>query len=210
VELRILKFRHVHDVSILSEKVFSFLRMRQLLYFAFGILILWRAMSFRDPGALTFSLFIFLLGMVSAILSRGSCSFEARIVLSIMSIIDSLLTPKESSKTRTAPAKPRSKMPRKPMTKHSATNTSTSIFSNIFGKALKSKSLNITIASTGLALFALSTLTLFGYTTPLAVLGVYGLMVLVSTSAAVGGVGFFMLLAGVFGNPFRFRRGARK
>jgi hypothetical protein len=94
VELRILRFRHVHDVSILSEKVFSFLRMRQLLYFAFGILILWRAMSFRDPGALTFSLFIFLLGMASAILSRGSCSFEARIVLSIMSIIDSLLTPK--------------------------------------------------------------------------------------------------------------------
>jgi hypothetical protein len=67
VELRILRFRHVHDVSILSEKVFSFLRMRQLLYFAFGILILWRAMSFRDPGALAFSMFVFLLGMVSAI-----------------------------------------------------------------------------------------------------------------------------------------------
>jgi hypothetical protein len=196
VELRILRFRHVHDVSILSEKVFSFLRMKQLLYFAFGILILWRAMSFRDPGALTFSLFIFLLGMASAILSRGSCSFKARIVLSIMSIIDSMLTPKA------VPAKPRAKTP-KPIARRSPT-------SSIFGGVLKSRTLNAVVAATGSALFTLSTLTLFGFKTPLAALEAFGLMVLVSASAAVGGVGFFMLLAGVFGNPFRFRRGARK
>ena len=203
MELRILRFRHVHDVSILSEKVFSFLRMRQLLYFAFLILILWRAMSFRDPGALAFSLFIFLLGMVSAILSRGSCSFEARIVLSVMSIIDSLLAPKTP---KAVSAKPRAKTPRKPTTKHS-TNT---ITSSVFGGVLKSRALNAVVAATGSALFTLSTLTLFGFKTPLAALGAFGLMVLAGTSAAVGGVGFFMLLAGVFGNPFRFRKGARK
>jgi hypothetical protein len=196
VELRILRFRHVHDVSILSEKVFSFLRMRQLLYFAFGILILWRAMSFRDPGAFTFSLFIFLLGMVSAILSRGSCSFEARIVLSVMSIIDSLLTPKA------VPAKPRAKT-RKPIARHSPTNTSSIFLSSVFGGVLKSRALNGVVATTGSALFTLSTLTLFGFKTPLAALGALGLMVLASTSAAVGGVGFFMLLVGVLGNPFR-------
>ena len=194
MELRILRFRHVHDVSILSEKVFSFLRMRQLLYFAFGILILWRAMSFRDPGALAFSMFVFLLGMVSAILSRGSCSFEARIVLSIMSIIDSLLTPKTP---KAAPAKPRAKT-RKPIARHSPTNTS-----SIFGGVLKSRTLNAVVATTGFALFAVATLTLFGFETPLATLGSLGLAVLASTSATIGGVGLFMLLSGALGNPFR-------
>jgi hypothetical protein len=196
VELRILRFRHVHDVSILSEKVFSFLRMRQLLYFAFGILILWRAMSFKDPGALAFSMFVFLLGIASAILSRGSCSFEARIVLSIMSIIDSLLTPKAVH------AKPRAKTPRKLATKHSTTDTSTSIYRNVLSKALKSISLNIAVASTGFVMFALSTLTLLGYRTPLTPLGSLGLAILASTSATVGFAGIFMLLSGALGNPF--------
>jgi len=192
VELRILRFRHVHDVSILSEKVFSFLRMRQLLYFAFGILILWRAMSFRDPGAFTFSLFIFLLGMASAILSRGSCSFEARIVLSIMSIIDSLLTPKTP---KAVPARPR-----KPIARHSLTNT---ITSSIFGGVLKSRALNVVVATTGFVMFALSTLTLLGYRTPLTPLGSLGLAILASTSATVGFVGMFMFFAGALGNLFR-------
>jgi hypothetical protein len=200
VELRILRFRHVHDVSILSEKVFSLLRMRQLLYFAFGILILWRAMSFRDPGALTFSMFVFLLGMASAILSRGSCSFEARIVLSIMSIIDSLLTPKAP---KAVPAKPRAKTPRKPIARHSPTNTS-----SIFGGVLKSRTLNAVVATTGFALFAIATLTLFGFETPLATLGSLGLAVLASTSATIGGVGLFMLLTGVLGSPLR--KGVRR
>jgi hypothetical protein len=201
VELRILRFRHVHDVSILSEKVFSFLRMRQLLYFAFGILILWRAMSFRDPGALTFSMFVFLLGMASAILSRGSCSFEARIVLSIMSIIDSLLTPKTP---KAVPAKPRAKTPRKPIARHSPTNTS-SIF---LSRVLKNRTLNAVVATTGFALFAVATLTLFGFETPLATLGSLGLAVLASTSATIGGVGLFMLLTGVLGSPLR--KGVRR
>jgi len=191
VELRILRFRHVHDVSILSEKVFSFLRMRQLLYFAFGILILWRAMSFRDPGALTFSLFIFLLGMASAILSRGSCSFEARIVLSVMSIIDSLLTPKTP---KAVPVRPR-----KPIARCSLTNTNSIFLSSV----LKSRALNVVVATTGFAMFALSTLTLLGYRTPLTPLGSLGLAILASTSAAVGFAGMFMLLAGALGNPFR-------
>jgi len=199
VELRILRFRHVHDVSILSEKVFSFLRMRQLLYFAFGILILWRAMSFRDPGALAFSLFVFLLGVVSAILSRGSCSFEARLVLTILSVIDSVLTPK-APKPFKAVEKKRVKQIR---TSASTVSTTTSNIASIVGRVAKSRTLNAVVAATGSALFILSTLTLFGFKTPLATLGAFGLMVLASTSAAVGGVGFFMLLTGVLGSPLR-------
>jgi hypothetical protein len=191
VELRILRFRHVHDVSILNEKVFSFLRMRQLLYFAFGILILWRAMSFKDPGALAFSMFVFLLGMASAILSKGSCSFEARIVLTIMSIIDSLLTPKTP---KAVPARPR-----KPIARHSPTSTS-----NIFlSRVLKSKALNVVVTATGFTMFALSTLTLLGCRTPLTPLGSLGLAILASTSATIGFAGMFMLLSGTLGNPFR-------
>jgi hypothetical protein len=190
VELRILRFRHVHDVSILSEKAFSFLRMRQLLYFAFGILILWRAMSFRDPGALAFSLFVFLLGVVSAVLSRGSCSFEARLVLTILSVMDSVLTPK-APRTSKAVEKKRVKQVR------------VSAIAGIVSRVARSRALNAVVAATGSALFTLSTLTLFGFKTPLAALGAFGLMVLASTSAAVGGVGFFMLLVGVLGNPFR-------
>lgn len=191
MELRILRFRHVHDVSILSEKVFSFLRMRQLLYFAFGILILWRAMSFRDPGALTFSMFVFLLGMAPAILGRGSCSFEARIVLSIMSIIDSLLTAKAP---KAVPARPR-----KPIARHSPTS-----ISNIFlSRVLKSRALNVVVVATGFAMFALSTLTLLGCRTPLTPLGSLGLAILASTSATIGFAGMFMLLSGALGNPFR-------
>jgi hypothetical protein len=198
VELRILRFRHVHDVSILSEKVFSFLRMRQLLYFAFGILILWRAMSFRDPGALAFSMFVFLLGMVSAILSRGSCSFEARLVLTILSVIDSVLTPKAPRLSKAVKAE-------KKRVKHihASASTISTTTNSIVGRVAKSKALNAVVAATGSALFTLSTLTLFGFKTPLAALGAFGLMVLTCTSAAVGGVGFFMLLTGVLGSPLK-------
>jgi len=201
VELRILRFKHVHDVSILSEKVFSFLRMRQLLYFAFGILILWRAMSFRDPGALAFSMFVFLLGMVSAILSRGSCSFEARLVLTILSVIDSVLTPKAPRLSKAVKAE-------KKRVKHihvsaSTISTTTNSIASIVSRVARSRTLNAVVAATGSALFTLSTLTLFGFKTPLAALGAFGLMVLTCTSAAVGGVGFFMLLTGVLGSPLK-------
>jgi len=203
MELRIQRFRHTHDVSVMSEKALGFLRLKHLLYIGFGVLILWRAMTLRDPGAFAFSLLIFAFGIASAIFSRGSCSFEARVVLTVISIIDSLLTPREMSKTRPVHAKPKTKTPRKPVAKHSATNTNTSIFRGVFGKALKSKTLNAVVASTGLAMFALSALTLFGYTTPLAVLGVYGLATLAGISAAIGFAGLFMLLSSVLGNPFR-------
>ena len=190
MELRIVRFRHVHDVSILSEKVFSFIKMRQLLYFAFGILIMWRAMVFRDPGAFAFSLFVFLLGVASAILSRGSCSFEARIALSILSVIDSLLTPKP----REAAEKPREKQ-RKRTAQSSVTSTNTS--------RVTTSKVSIGVASAGLALFALSTLTLFGFETPLAVLGVYGLTMLAGVSTLLAFTGFFMFLCGALGNPLR-------
>jgi hypothetical protein len=52
-------------------------------------------------------------------------------------------------------------------------------------------------------MFALSTLALLGYRTPLTPLGSLGLAILASTSATVGFVGMFMFLAGVLGNPFR-------
>ena len=206
MELRILRFKHVHDVSILSEKVFSFLRMRQLLYFAFGILILWRAMSFRDPGALAFSLFVFLLGVVSAVLSRGSCSFEARLVLTILSVIDSVLTPKAPRLSKAVKAE-------KKRVKHihvsaSTISTTTNSIASIVSRVARSRTLNAVVAATGSALFTLSTLTLFGFKTPLAALGAFGLMVLTCASAAVGGVGFFMLLTGVFGSPLR--KGVRR
>ena len=212
MELRIQRFRHIHDVSVLSEKALGFLRLKHLLYIGFGVLILWRAMVLRDAGAFAFSLLIFAFGVASAILSRGSCSFEARVVLTMISIVDTLLTPKESSKTKPAQAKPkakpkpREKTPRKPESKPSTTSTGTSIsgiFRGLFGKAVKSKTVNIVVASTGLAMFALSTLTLFGYTTPLAVLGVYSLLALAGASASIGFIGLFMLLSSVLGNPFR-------
>ena len=200
MELRILRFRHVHDVSILSEKVFSFLRMRQLLYFAFGILILWRAMSFRDPGALAFSMFVFMLGMVSAILSRGSCSFEARLVLTILSVIDSVLTPKAPKPSR---AKAVGAEKKRVKNTHASASTISTTTNSIVGRVARSRTLNAVVAATGSALFTLSTLTLFGFKTPLAALGAFGLMVLTCTSAAVGGVGFFMLLTGVLGSPLK-------
>jgi hypothetical protein len=115
-----------------------------------------------------------------------------------MSIIDSLLTPKEPKAPKTSA---KAKTPRKPTTKHS-TNTS-SILSNIFGRALKSKALNIAVASTGFAMFALSTLTLLGYRTPLTPLGFLGLAILASTSVVVGFAGMFMLLSGTIGGLFR-------
>jgi len=193
MELRIHRFRHVHDVSILSEKVFGFVRMRQLLYFAFGILVLWRAMSFRDPGAFAFSLFVFMLGTASAILSRGSCSFEARFVLSLLSVLDSLLTPK--------PANPKPGEEQKKLSMAVATDTSTSI------RRAKDRALGAVTATTGLALFALSILTLFGFKTPLSILGVYGLWAFAGASALAAGIGFFAFLCGAFGSPFK--RGRR-
>lgn len=192
MELRIHRFRHVHDVSVLSEKVFSFIRMRQLLYFAFGVLVLWRAMSFRDPGAFMFSTFIFIVGAASAVLSRGSCSFEARLVLSLLSIVESLLTPKHER----AAKKPREKQ-RRQAKQDSATNTSS------ISRVAKDSALSLGATAIGLALFTLSVLTLFGFETPLAVLGVYGLTMLAGVSTLLAFTGFFMFLCGALGNPLR-------
>jgi uncharacterized membrane protein len=55
----------------------------------------------------------------------------------------------------------------------------------------------------GLLLFTLSIFTLFGFNTPLTILGVYGLMISTLVAAMIEIIGFFVFLFGIFENVIK-------
>ena len=92
-EARFRRFVSIGDVSILSERVFGSFRVKHLLYFFISIIFLWRGMQ----GSLQLLLMGFMigfLGLLSALVARGSMSLESRIVTVFVSLMDQSSRPR--------------------------------------------------------------------------------------------------------------------
>ncbi|MCC6015585.1 MAG: hypothetical protein LM582_00875 [Desulfurococcaceae archaeon] len=167
MSLRTVKFKYLHKNSISSNRIF--VSIKTILYFVFGIIMLWMATISRSLTIFAFSLSILSFGIISAIFNKSSCSLEAKVVLSIMALISS-------------------------------------IWKLGLGREVKRwKFLSLGAIVIGLLLFTLSIFTLFGFNTPLAILGVYGLMISTLVAAMIEIIGFFVFLFGIFGNVIKKR-----
>lgn len=165
MSLRTIKFKYLHKNSIPSNRIF--VSIKTILYFVFGIIMLWMATILRSLTIFAFSLSILSFGIISAIFNKGSCSLEAKVVLSIMALISS-------------------------------------IWKLGLGSEVKRwKFLSLGAIVIGLLLFTLSIFTLFGFNTPLTILGVYGLMISTLVAAMIEIIGFFVFLFGIFENVIK-------
>ena len=84
-EARFHRFVAVGDVSILNGRVFSFFRLKHVIYLFLAIVFVWRGLS-GSGTLLAMGLVIALLAVLSALFSRGSMSLEAKIVTAIISL----------------------------------------------------------------------------------------------------------------------------
>jgi hypothetical protein len=88
---------YIGDISVLNERVLGFLRLKHILYLFHVGMLLWYGYKIGKPGVLILGLVAGILTILSALFSRGSMSFEARLLAFTVSAISSV----GSSKKRT-------------------------------------------------------------------------------------------------------------
>jgi hypothetical protein len=86
-ESRYHGFVYISDVSVLNERVWGFLRVKHMLYLFLAIILLWRGYSAGSPALLSMGATAGALALLSSLFSRGSMSFEARLLALIVSAI---------------------------------------------------------------------------------------------------------------------------
>jgi hypothetical protein len=98
-------------VSVLNERVWGFLRVKHMLYLFLAIILLWRGYSAGSPALLSMGATAGALALLSSLFSRGSMSFEAKLLALIVSAVASMGSSREKSVKAEArrPVKERSK-----------------------------------------------------------------------------------------------------
>jgi hypothetical protein len=96
-ESRYHRFVYISDVSVLNERVWGFLRVKHILYLFLAVIFLWRGYSAGSPALLGMGVTAGALALLSALFSRGSMSFEARLLALIVSAISSMGSSKEKN-----------------------------------------------------------------------------------------------------------------
>jgi hypothetical protein len=86
---------YISDVSVLNERVWGFLRVKHMLYLFLAVIFLWRGYSAGSPAMLSIGSVAGALALLSALFSRGSMSFEARLLAFVVSSISSMDSSKE-------------------------------------------------------------------------------------------------------------------
>jgi len=86
-ESRYHRFVYISDVSVLNERVWGFLRVKHMLYLFLAIILLWRGYSAGSPALLSIGATAGALALLSSLFSRGSMSFEAKLLALIVSAI---------------------------------------------------------------------------------------------------------------------------
>jgi hypothetical protein len=89
-ESRYHRFVYISDISVLNERVLGFLRLKHMLYLFASAMLLWRGYGAGKPGVLGLGLVAGILTILSALFSRGSMSFEARLLAYTVSAISSV------------------------------------------------------------------------------------------------------------------------
>jgi hypothetical protein len=101
---------YISDVSVLNERVWGFLRVKHMLYLFLAIILLWRGYSAGSPALLSMGATAGALALLSSLFSRGSMSFEAKLLALIVSAISLAGSSKEKHvKTKEKPVKDRDK-----------------------------------------------------------------------------------------------------
>jgi hypothetical protein len=85
----------------LNERVWGFFRVKHILYLFLAVIFLWRGYSAGSPAMLSMGAVAGSLALLSALFSRGSMSFEARLLALIVSAISSMGSSGEKKPAKT-------------------------------------------------------------------------------------------------------------
>ena len=94
------RFVYISDVSVLNERVWGFLRVKHMLYLFLAIIFLWRGYSAGSVQLLVMGLVLALLAVLSGLFSKGSMSFEAKLLALIVSAFSTIGTSKERTEEK--------------------------------------------------------------------------------------------------------------
>ena len=108
-ESRYHRFVYISDVSVLNERVWGFFRVKHMLYLFLAIILLWRGYSAGSPALLSMGATAGALALLSSLFSRGSMSFEAKLLALIVSAVSSMGSKEKHVKTKEKPVKDRGK-----------------------------------------------------------------------------------------------------
>jgi len=108
-ESRYHRFVYISDVSVLNERVWGFLRVKHMLYLFLAIILLWRGYSAGNPALLSMGATAGALALLSSLFSRGSMSFEAKLLALIASAVSSMGSKEKHVKAKEKPMKDRGK-----------------------------------------------------------------------------------------------------
>jgi len=97
-ESRYHRFVYISDVSVLNERVWGFLRVKHMLYLFLAIVFLWRGYSAGSVQLLVMGLVLALIAVLSGLFSKGSMSFEAKLLALIVSAFSAVGTSREREK----------------------------------------------------------------------------------------------------------------
>lgn len=98
-EARYRRFVSIRDISVLNERVFGAFRVKHLLYLFPAIILLWGGLQGRAT-LLVLGCITGLMGLFSAMFSRGSMSLEAKLVSIFISIFDLVFQPREEERKK--------------------------------------------------------------------------------------------------------------
>ncbi|MEM0235963.1 MAG: hypothetical protein QXP68_06045 [Thermosphaera sp.] len=96
-EARYRRFVSIRDVSVLNERVFGAFRVKHLLYLFPAIILLWGGLQGRAM-LLVLGCIVGLMGVLSALFSRGSMSLEAKLLAVFIALFDLLFQPREEKR----------------------------------------------------------------------------------------------------------------
>jgi len=99
-ESRYHRFVYISDVSVLSERVWGFLRVKHMLYLFLAVIFLWRGYSVGSVQLLVMGVVLALLAFLSGLFSKGSMSFEAKLLALIVSSISTMGVSREHAEKK--------------------------------------------------------------------------------------------------------------
>ncbi|MEM1842237.1 MAG: hypothetical protein QXL19_07660 [Ignisphaera sp.] len=99
-EARYLRFSSIKSLSIMNENLYGPLQVRHAIYLMFSILFIWRGISTGNMNSMLFGLVTIFICFLSSLSGYRSMSFEAKIIMTLYSILDSAIPSKSETNRR--------------------------------------------------------------------------------------------------------------
>ena len=104
-EARYMQFLHAHNIGVMNEKVWGPFRLKHLIYMFTALMAVWRGVQTHSPQACAVGTAIAVIGLASALLTRGSMSFETKLLAYILTAIEAMLESKAPQKQEKKPSR---------------------------------------------------------------------------------------------------------